>query len=626
MSYGESRSRRGLALLVAVLGAVLICASFAFAAGEHGEGGGHEHGGGGPPVQAADADRCDLGFNTKAYNDLARQQKTESPTPSWGEKYMRHNPRELWKWNARQLTRYWFNFNISKHMWDGMRKSGHEHPLTNHWNSLTDPVACDKLKQQLTDTRDFAKQYPLLRDSVKDGFTFVTPWFAGAGTHMGRWELLDDKVDPKNPEVLIYDGNDEDSRLVGVMYAVLSDTRPKNVFVGGNDVWHQHRGLCFTESPVAKRIFAPAEKIVIGSESASNAWCKDIWQGEREDFASLWMMHVWVVPGCENDWGLYAHDHPYLTVPNSVKAWKKPEWRGCGTNTPPSAPLKMETNELNEPGRLTTYRSSQLTWKEGGTTVASGPVAAMLGDHPTGSAHTPDEGHLAGDLVTEDGFTGPTGTWKASIIRGKDGFRGDVTTPSGVKATFTSAVAERADCGVTMTTTATKPDGATVELTLTLCDPGQRGWFLDPLPVPGDGERLTIAHPAHGHAHADGKVTYDLELHPGGAHGTDEDHLFGTATTKDGFEGPAGVWTVSLLKNLTTKAVTGYLKSPDGLKTFNFAVDHHEAATTCSGGVTIHATGAEAATPTDPQNPELTMCDPAITAWFADHDHSEHTH
>lgn len=85
MSYGESRSRRGLALLVAVLGAVLICASLAFAAGEHGEGGEHEHGSGGPPVQAADADRCDLGINTKAYNDRARQQKTEAPTPSWGE-------------------------------------------------------------------------------------------------------------------------------------------------------------------------------------------------------------------------------------------------------------------------------------------------------------------------------------------------------------------------------------------------------------------------------------------------------------------------------------------------------------------------------------------------------------
>ncbi len=625
MPYRESRSRWGAALLIAALGAALVFASIAFAAGEGHEHGGGEHGHDGPPIPAADADRCDLGFNTKAYNDTVRQQKTGSMTPKWGEHFLRHNARELWRWNFRQLTRYWFNFNISKHMYDGRMQGGHMHALTDHWNTLTDPVVCDKLKQQLTATRDFAKQYPTLKDSTDAGFTFVTPWFAGAGTHMGRWELLDDKVEPANPEVLIYDGNDENSRLVGVMYAVLSDQKPKNVFVGNNDVWHQHRGLCFTTGTAARRLFAPAEKIVIGSESASKAWCEDIWQGKREDFASLWMMHVWVVPGCENDWGLYAHDHPFLTTANSVKAWNKPEWRGCGTNTAPSAPLKMETDELNRPGKLTTYRSSQLTWKEGGTTVASGPVASLMADHP-GAAHAPGEEHLSGDLVTEDGFTGPAGTWKGSIIRTAEGIRGDITTPSGVKATFTGAEATRADCGVTLTANGTRPDGVDVALTLTLCDPGKRSWFLDPLPAPGDGETLRIAHPAHGHDHAAGKVVYDLELHPGPAHGTDEDHLFGTATTKDGFEGPAGVWEVSMLKKLTTKAVTGYLKSPDGTKKFTFTVDHHEDATSCDGGVTIHASGAEEATPTDPQNPELTICDPAVTAWFADHDHGEHEH
>lgn len=624
MSFGESRPRLGAALAVALIGAVLVCASIAFAHGGE-ETPGHNHGGGGPPTPAADADRCDLGFNTKAYNDLVRQQKTGSPSPRFSEVFLRHNPREILSWDLRRISRYWFNFNISKHMWDGQVKSGHLHPLTDHWKSLTDPVVCDKLKQQLTATRTYAARYPTLRDSVKAGFTFVTPWFAGAGTHMGRWELLDDKVDPANPEVLIYDGNDESSRLVGVMYAVLSDTQPKDVFVGGNDVWHQHRGLCFTSSPAAKRIFSPTERIVIGSESASKAWCKDIWQGSVEDFASLWMMHVWVVPGCENPWGLYAHDHPFLTVSNSVKAWKRPDWRGCGTNTAPTAPLKMETNELNLPGRLSTYRSSQLTWKEGGTTVAAGPVASMLSDHP-GSAHAPGEEHLDGELVTEEGFTGPAGTWKGSILRTADGIRGSITTPTGVRATFSDARAERADCGVTMTATGTRPDGVEVELTLTICDPGKRGWFLDPMAAPGDGESLRIVHPAHGHDHASGPVTYALELHPGEVHGDNEDHLFGTATTKDGFEGASGTWTVSLLKNLTTKRVTGYLKSPDGTKTFNFTVDHHEDASSCTGGVTLHATGSEAATPDDPQNPEMTICDPAVTAWMADHDHSGHTH
>lgn len=606
---------RALALVFAVLGivAALTLPAAAGAAGEH-DHGGH---GGGAPVQAADADRCDLGFNTKAYNDRARMQQTGLMTPSWSETFLRHNYRQMWRYNWSQITNYWFNYNISKHMYDGMVKqpNPHLHPLTDHWNSITNPVVCNKLKGQLNNTRDFAAQYPTLGDATDDGFTFVTPWFAGAGTHMGRWELLDGEVDPANPEVLIYDGNGKEARLVGVMYAVLSNERPKDVFVGGNDVWHQHRGLCFTSSQRAKEVFQPMERMVIGSERAEKIWCEQMWGGEKDDFASLWMMHVWVVPGCENDWGLFAHDHPYLTVHNSVVAAGKPWYRGCGKNLAPTTDLRMETDELNVRGPLTTYESSQLSWSEGGAPVASGPVAAELDDHP-GEAHAGGEMHLTGTLKTEEGFSGPAGTWNASIVRKGDVIRGTITTPAGTAATFESAEAERSDCGVHLTATSTTG----VALDLDICDPGLRGWFLDAMPTAT--ETLKIAHPAHGHAHAEGPVTYAFAAHPGGAHGPDEEHMTGTITTLDGFTGPAGTWQVSLLKNTTTNAITGYLVSPDGTKTFDFTVEHHEDAA-CEGGVTLHATGAERATPTDPQNPEMTICDPDVAAFFAGH---EHTH
>lgn len=614
-----SLAARPTAAALAVLGLIVAVLAWPGAARSH-EGEEHSGHGGGAPVQAPDADRCDLGFNTKAYNDLARAQKTGQMTPTFADTYLRHNPRKLWRYNAKQLSRYWFNYNISKHMYDGMVKqpSPHLHPLTDHWNSLTNPVVCDKLKQQLNATRQFASQYPTLKDSVKGGFTFVTPWFAGAGTHMGRWSLLDDKVDPANPEVLIYDGNGEDSRLVGVMYAVLSDTQPKDVFVGGNDVWHQHRGLCFTSSPQARALFSPMERMVIGSERSENIWCNRMWGGWKDDFASLWMMHVWVVPGCENPWGLYAHDHPFLTVENSVDAMDKPSWRGCGTGLAPTADLRMETNELNVPGKLTTYRSSQFSWKEGGTAVASGPVAADLEDHP-GAAHTGGEQHLSGTLQPDPGFSGPAGTWKASILRDGDVIHGTITTPDGVAATFASATTTRSDCGVKLEAAATKPGGDAVDLALDLCDPGLRSWFLDAMPAAI--ETLRIAHPAHGHDHANGPVTYAFTAHPGGTHAPNEEHVLGTATTGDGFTGPTGTWTVSLLKNTTTKVITGYLKSPDAAKTFTFTVDHHEDAA-CAGGVTIHATGAEQATPTDPQNPELTICNADVAALFTDHVHT----
>ena len=72
-------------------------------------------------------------------------------------------------------------------------------------------------------------------------------------------------------------------------------------------------------------------------------------------------------------------------------------------------------------------------------------------------------------------------------------------------------------------------------------------------------------------------MTYALATHPGENH-VGEEHLFGTATTRDGFAGDAGVWTVSLTKNTTTHAIKGYLKSPGDLKRFDFTVvDHHDA-------------------------------------------------
>lgn len=619
---------RPLAALTAILAASLAWSAITMGHGDMpgSGGGGHgDHGGhsAGPPVPAPDADRCDLGFNTKAYNDLVRQRKTGSMSPSWAQTFLRHDTRRLLTYSREQLGTYWFNFNVSKHMYDGMVKppSPHLHPLTDHWTSLTDPVVCDRLKQQLLATRAFAARYPTLRDATADGFTFVTPFFAGAGTHMGRWEDLDDKVDPARPEVLIYDGNDPGAKLVGVMYTVLADQQPRNVFVGGNDVWHQHRGLCFTTSERARKVFSPMERLVIGSERAENIWCERMWGGQREDFASLWMMHVWVVPGCENPWGLFAHDHPYLTVANSAERTSDPRWDGCKTGTPPTGANRMETDELNIPGRLSTYRSSRLTWREGDRTVASGPVAALLDDHP-GANHTGGEEHLYGRLSPEGDFTGPNGDWIASIFRRDNVIRGWVQAPDGTKAEFATADARRTDCGVALTAGATTPAGAAVTLELELCNPGLRATLLDP--QVRATESLRIEHPAHGHDHANGPVRFDLADHPGEAHGEHEDHLFGTATTLDGFEGDQGTWTVSLVKDRQTKRITGYLKNPAGSKTFTFVVDHHDTVN-CDGGVELHASGSEAATPTDPQNPIMVICDPRVEAFFADHAHGTPT-
>lgn len=609
-------------LIAAVFGLLALTAGPASAAGDHDHGG---HGGSKP--LPADVDRCDLGFNTKAYNDIIRQGKGNDPLYN-GRRFRSLFMAPVWDVfftpGAFSLSRATYGWIASEEMYNGRKKMGHlDHSLVDPWNGITDPVQCDKLKKFLNDTRAYAAKYPKLKDAFADGFEFITPWFAGAGAHIGKWEDYDDKIEPGKPEVLIYDGNGPEANVVGAMYSVMSDTEPAKITPGGNDVWHQHKGLCWTSNKkqLSRLGLQPGRKVVIGGEAATKQWCQDIWKGEVEEMASLWMMHVWTVPGCTSNYGVFSHDLPYLTYRNYMN--RKPK-SGCGTGLPTTAPLKgFETNELNIPGKLSTYRSSQLTWSET-SGAASGPVAAELADHP-GSAHADGESHLSGNLVTEDGFSAPTGKWPVSIVRELTGeIHGSVTTPTGTVATVDAFTAERTDKGVKIVGTGKTPAGTAVQLALEIADPGLRGWFLD-APAAA-AETLAIHHPAHGHDHAAGPVTFALSTHPGENH-VGEEHLFGTATTRTGFEGDAGQWTVSLTKNTTTKAITGYLKNPAGAATakqFNFTVTAHHDAEECAGGVHLTATGYEVATPADPQNPELVVCDPAVTAFFGDHDHGQH--
>ena len=71
-----SRDRPLIAALAAWLTALLALVALGAAPAMADEG--HDHGGGTKPLPA-DADRCDLGFNTKAYNDVIRQGKVNDP-------------------------------------------------------------------------------------------------------------------------------------------------------------------------------------------------------------------------------------------------------------------------------------------------------------------------------------------------------------------------------------------------------------------------------------------------------------------------------------------------------------------------------------------------------------------
>lgn len=616
---GRGRLARNL---LTVAAATLLAAPALARADEGGHGG---HGGHGSGPLPADVDRCDLGFNTAGYNDAIKAGKATDLSPTWAEQFLKYEPAyaKMSFWDKLAYNAAAF---INNDVYRGMVATGHTgHPLVDPWTGMTDPVQCDHLKSQLRDVLAAVRKYPTLGAAQKAGYGMRTPYFAGSGAHVVLKGIEDDpdyEADPGVPPSLLYDGMGPKAAVVGAMFGY-ETTRDMSteIFDTPNGSWHQHQGLCYVKSPSLGWIFPNATRIVIGSEATTVEGCKRR-GGYKDPASALYMMHVWVVPGCENPHGLFAHDNPRLTTTLNVRSGRTGN-RGCGTGKSVHDPVAFQTEEINVPGRLTTYRSSELSWSEA-SDAASGPVAAKLDDHP-GSAHADGESHLSGNLVTEDGFSGPAGSWPVSILREKTGeIHGTVTTPTGTVATVAEFTAQRTDHGVKITGTGTTAAGATVQLALEIANPGLRGWFLDP--PASESETLAIHHPAHGHDHASGPVTYALATHPGENH-VGEEHLFGTATTREGFEGDAGQWTVSFTKNTTTQAITGYVKNPAGAATpkqFNFTVTAHHDAEECAGGVHLNAAGAEAATPADPQNPEFVICDPAVTAFFADHDHGQH--
>ncbi len=614
-SHRSSRRMIRSLLAAATLAAAgLTAPASGLAAGDHGD-----HGGSTSPLPA-DVDRCDLGFNSQAYNDAIKAGKQHDLKPSWPEQFLPFEPgySKLSFWDKLAYNAGAF---ITNDVWRGMQATGHDgHALVDPWQGMTDPVQCDALKGQLRQVLAAVRKYPTLGMAQRAGYGMRTPYFAGSGAHVvlkGVEENPDYEADPAVPPSLLYDGMGKNAAVVGAMFGYETD-RDMNtrIFDTPNGSWHQHMGLCYLKSPVLGMIYPNATRMVIGSEATSEAACKRR-GGYKDPASSLYMMHVWVVPGCENPFGMFAHDNPRLTTTLNVRSGRAGN-RGCGTGKAVTDPVGLQTDELNTPGKLTTYRSSAFTWAQNGQTVAAGPVAMKVGDHP-GEAHAGGEIHLAGTMLTEDGFSGATGSWPVSIIK-KDGvLRGSITTPSGTVASFTGGSATATERGVEFTASATVPGGEAVQLSVDFADRSLRDWFLG---TRSSGqESLAIRHPAHGHDHAAGPVTFALGTHPGENH-VGEEHLFGTATTKDGFTGTTGAWVVSFTKNTTTHAINGYLKSPDELKRFNFSISAHHDAEECSGGVHLTATGSEQATPADPQNPELVICDPAVTAFFADHVHA----
>jgi hypothetical protein len=180
-----------------------------------------------------------------------------------------------------------------------VQSMGHVGPSV--WNAMVDPVACERLRSELDLARETAESYPTVADATAAGWVRVTGYVPGIAAHYMNFGLVDGTFDITQPEMILYDGTDPGSRVVGLSYYIRLDgsAQPTQGFTGDNDHYHRHLGLCVGPGGV------------IGDSTTTDEECAAR-GGVKAEGTDGWMSHAWVVPGCESPWGVFSAVNPLL--------------------------------------------------------------------------------------------------------------------------------------------------------------------------------------------------------------------------------------------------------------------------------------------------------------------------
>jgi hypothetical protein len=163
-----------------------------------------------------------------------------------------------------------------------------------------DPATRDAFAGQVALSNDVVARYPTAADAQAAGWRRITPYVPCIAAHYIKSGALANPFDPNEPEILLFDGNDPTSKIVGLSYLVFAGKEtPPDGFVGENDPWHVHRTLCLGGGGV------------LGDESTTPEECEER-GGRVAPLENLWMMHMWNVAGWESRWGLFSSEHPDL--------------------------------------------------------------------------------------------------------------------------------------------------------------------------------------------------------------------------------------------------------------------------------------------------------------------------
>jgi hypothetical protein len=317
--------------------------------GHDGHGDGHDHGG--EPVElVAREDRCDLGFNTAAFNASAPQ---HAPVPhddhdghdvaftleEWADVFVvpeDENPMAHGIESRDQVIDF---LRGEPQLEEGVLSGGLAHELDpDPWEPMTDPQECEALADELERTRLVAERYPTAQDAIDDGYRMVTPYLPSIASHyinVGNAQSFD--ID--NPGMLLYDGNGPDAAIVGISHYLFSEEYPEEGFTGPNDHWHRHIGLCMSDD----------EGLIIGGTNLTEEECADR-GGTKMDGGNQWMSHTWVVPGCESDYGMFSGANPALVARGSTATRdpfdtdenREPIPTGCGSGLAVDDTLGMD--------------------------------------------------------------------------------------------------------------------------------------------------------------------------------------------------------------------------------------------------------------------------------------------
>ena len=178
--------------------------------------------------------------------------------------------------------------------------SGHGHRGPAPYEELTSAERAEFLVQ-VEEANAVVAKYPTVADAEAAGWKAITPYVPCIAAHYLKQANFRDGFIPSEPEILLFDGTDLDSHIVGLSYLQFAgeDEAPEG-FAGPNDPWHVHRQLCIGSGAG-----------VLGDENTTEADCEER-GGRVVPLNNLWMTHMWNAAGYDSRWGMFSSENPSL--------------------------------------------------------------------------------------------------------------------------------------------------------------------------------------------------------------------------------------------------------------------------------------------------------------------------